>query len=406
MVKLPFSFKSSRAISRFLTVDVGSDAVKCMIFEVGSEGGRPIAYITGIGKAKLPDGSTRGGVIVDIEDVSESLDEAIAQAAPDSTGAPREVIFGVSGGLSLGLMTTVRVNRRSEEPISEKELNVIYAKVNEAAYTQAQNLFLEQTGNSDLDFKLVTSSIVCTKVDDRAVLNPIGATGQKLELAVFTAFTPSYHIIALKDLSKNLGLKIIAVGSQMYALVKSLSYSRGTSFDGVVMDVGGEVTDVGVVFGGGIVATKNIELGGTHFTRSLAKGLDLSFEDAEFKKKEYSFGRLQETEALMIKGYLDEVLDVWLHGIEILFQDFTGVKTFAPNIMLVGGGAELPDLYDLISCEPWMRSIPFKSPPEFSKISLEDLKRVKDKTGKAHSLEDVMPAALSTIYLEILGGSV
>uniref|UniRef100_A0A7C4XT57 Uncharacterized protein n=1 Tax=candidate division WWE3 bacterium TaxID=2053526 RepID=A0A7C4XT57_UNCKA len=56
-----------------------------------------------------------------------------------------------------------------------------------------------------------------------------------------------------------------------------------------------------------------------------------------------------------------------------------------------------------MSKEPWTKSIPFKSPPEFSKLSVDDMKLVEDLTGSAHSLEFVVPLALSVVYLEAKG---
>jgi hypothetical protein len=92
-----------------------------------------------------------------------------------------------------------------------------------------------------------------------------------------------------------------------------------------------------------------------------------------------------------------------LHGVELLFQEFNGVKTFAPNIYMAGGGAELPDIYEVVTKEPWSRSIPFKSPPEFTKLSMKDLPLVIDRTGKASTMGDLVPAALSLVYLELRG---
>ena len=234
-------------------------------------------------------------------------------------------------------------------------------------------------------------------------MNPIGMEGKKFVLAVFTAFAPTYHLDTLQEISSKAGIDLLAVAPTLYSLVKSLSFSKNTDFDGVLMDIGGEVTEVGVVFSGGIVDTRSLDIGGNHFTHELSSNMDLSLQDAEHRKMEYSYGRLAESDALLVQGYMDNLLDIWLHGIELLFQDFVGVKTFAPKIYMVGGGAELPDIYEVTSKEPWTRSIPFKSPPEFIKLSMEDLPMVVDKTGKVHGMEDIGPASLSIVYLELEG---
>jgi cell division ATPase FtsA len=400
MVRLPFKLKSKEKSRNFLTIDIGSNSVKVFAFNVISEEQGSKAEIIGISKQDLLEDASRGGIIVNPEEVSRAVETAIAEVV---NGGPSitDVIFGVSGTLSLGLMTTVRVVRGKEGVITEKELDSAYERIFTEAYNQAQNKFLEVTGDSELDFQMITSSTVYAKLDNKLVDELVGEEGQTLEVAVFTAFTPSYHLDLLQSMAKDLKLNIQAISSNMYALTKSLGYSKGKDFDGVIMDVGGELTDVGTVFRGGIVTTRSLDLGGDHFTRTLSKGMDLSLVDAANKKLEYSYGRLHDSDGLLIKGHMDNLLDVWLSGIELLFRDFEGVKTFAPNIYMVGGGAELTDIYEVASKEPWTRSIPFKTPPEFSKLTIEDLSLIIDKTGKAHAMEDVIPASLSIVYLEL-----
>lgn len=405
MFKLPFKFGSKKGPPQFLTVDIGSDFVKCLSFEV-TEMGDPAADIVGVGKAQMNPGSTRGGNIVDEDDVSEALEKAVSEAVGGSGGfisAPEDAIFGVSGDLSLGLMTTVRMTRGSNSPISQKELDEIFEKIREAAYNQAQSEIMDITGNPELEVELITSSIVYTQLDGKSVDELAGAEGRKLEIALFTAFTPTYHTHLLQKLSGRVGLNIYAIAPQMYSLVRSLEFSEGKNFDGVVMDIGGDLTDVGVVFGGGIVSTRSLPIGGSHFTRELAENMGLSYFDAEKVKTAYSLGKLSESESLIVQNNVDEVLEIWLSGIELLFMDFTGVKTFASDFYLVGGGTVLPDINECISKEPWTRSIPFKSPPEFKEITLENLPRIQDKTGRANNMEFILPAAMSVVYLESEG---
>ena len=403
MVKLPFGRKDASKPSKFLTVDIGSNSVKVMVFDVDEAAKR--AEISGVSKRDLLEESTRAGIIVDIDDVEQALSAAVSEVT-DGKFDITDVIFGVSGALSVGLMTTVRAARgkgSAGEPISAKEVSEIMEKTHQAAYGQVQNIFLEITGDAEVELQMITSSVVYEKIDDTQIKGLEGKNGQKIQIAVFTAFTPTHHLKTLQDLADRLALDTVAVGSSMYALAKSLSFSKGADFDGIIIDVGGELTDVGVVFGGGIVSTRSIDIGGSHFTKNLSREMNLSFKDAEHKKLEFSYGRLPDSDGILIKGYIDGLLDLWLDGIELLFQNFTGVKTFAPNIYLVGGGIELPDLVDVISKEPWAKAIPFKSLPEFSKISLVDIPRVVDKTGKASSPEYIVPAALSAIYLEARG---
>ena len=396
-------FKSSKGVPRFITIDIGSDVVKCFVFEIDENQDPPVANIIGVGKESLPLGATRGGVIVHDEEVQEALHEALIKATEDIDSKVKDVVFGVSGDLSIGLMTTVKLARGTNDAIKEKELKEINSKIYQASLDEATSQLYELTGNSDVDLDMITSSVVYTKVDGKLVKDPIGVEGHKMEIAFFAAFCPTFHIQSLQYLAKKLNLNIVAVGSEMYSLVKSLGFSKGPIYDCAIMDIGGELTDVGIVFGGGIVATRSLPVGGYHFTSQISKKMNIPYVDAEKVKCEYSFGNLSESENLIVQNSIGDVLDTWLSGVELLFAEFTGVKTFASKIYLVGGGAELPDIVEYISKEPWTKAIPFKSPPEFSKLSLSDLSRVVDKTGRVQSKSDIMPTSLSVIYLEAKG---
>ncbi len=402
MMKLPFFFDLSNKPPVFLTIDIGSEAVKCLAFAV-SEGDKRVAEIVGIGRSRLIHGSTRAGAIIDMEEVESSVGAAISEATEELGVKVSDAVFGVSGDLSFGLMTTVKAVRSGEDSITEKEIKHIYERIYDAAYSQALNEVLEITGSADLDIDMITSSTVYTKLDGHIIDEPVGRDGANLEVAVFTAFAPLFHIKALQKLAKKLRLNILAIGSQMYALVKSLEYSKGRLLDCVIMDVGSELTEVGVVFGGGILSTRTLPIGGMHFTDAISKAFDITYLDAEDKKISYSFDRLPEEESIKVQNSLNDTMSIWVSGIEQLFSDFTGVKTFAPDVYVVGGGFYLPDVLSSIRNEPWTRAIPFKSPPDFSKLSIADLPKVTDTTGKADCLDLILLASLSIIYLESRG---
>ena len=186
-------------------------------------------------------------------------------------------------------------------------------------------------------------------------------------------------------------------------LVGNLKHSKGEKFDAVIIDMGSDITDIGVAFGGGIVTTKTLPMGGAQFTHQISKKTGLSYFAAEEKKLAYSYGNLNDSEVASVQDSMERVFEIWLSGIELAFAEFTGIKTFASKVFLVGGGVMLPDIQEILTHEPWTKSIPFKSPPEFVKLGLADLPLVKDGTGKIDNPAYVLPASLALVYLEVTG---
>ena len=395
--------------NKFLTIDIDSASVKCLAFftpeneptEFTSIAPDIKAKIVGVAKEFLEPGAIRGGVIIDMDLVENSLRNCVETCTINQEEQIKDVIFGVSGNLSLNTITTAKITRQTHTPITEKELNDLYAKITQSAFNQIQNDVLNMTGDSDIDLELITSSTVYAKLDNKYVENPVNQIGNVLEIAYYTAFTHSYHVQALQKLAKKLGLKILAIGSEMHTLVNYLKQGKIPHMDCVIINIDNDFTDVGVVFGGGIVSTKALDFGAVDFVNEISQKTGLNFEESEKFKRTYSYGKLSKTEADVVKSCITEIIDTWMEGLKIVFAEFTGVKTFPSKVYLVGDAAELPDIQETLDKEPWTKTIAFKAPPTYTKLTLRDLQGVADSTGTLGSLEYIMNASLSKIYLEM-----
>ena len=402
MLKLPFNFGRTKKPAKFIAIDISSNYIRCAALELidSAISLNPSVRVISVAETLIDFGAVRSGNIVNMESVNIALESLISQIDLECEEKIRDVIFGIKGDLSLGLMTTVKVIRDLEVEISKKEFDDIYRRTLDAAGDQANDEALQITSTSDVDLEMVTTSVIYVRLDDHLVTDIVGKQGRKVELALFTAFTPVYHVRALQKLSKDLGLNILALASDMYALVKSLKVSKYQENDFVIMSVGSDMTDVAVVFGGGVVSTRSLYLGRSHFVLELCSRLGLNYTEAESKLKQYALESLSEEESLNIHDHLTEISGLWLSGIELLFGEFTGVKTFASKIFLTGEGSAIPDLLFVLRKEPWTKSIPFKSPPDVARISKNDLNFISDPGGKFDSINHISLAVLAVIYLE------
>jgi hypothetical protein len=117
----------------------------------------------------------------------------------------------------------VRSRRPNTDPVTKKELDELYDKMGETAIIQAQNEYLQLTGDSETELDMVTSSNIYTKADGIKVAKLEGMEARVVDISTFNAFAPTYHLKALQQVAKKSGLSILAMGSEIYALVKSIS---------------------------------------------------------------------------------------------------------------------------------------------------------------------------------------
>lgn len=399
MIKLPLSFKPKKISNTFLTLDIGSSSIKVLAIK-HMEDHFEILAVT---EELLEQGIVRAGHIINKDIVINKLHNALNQVSYNMDEQINDVIIGLGGDLCTCLTTTVRVNRGKNDEITQKEVDDITNKVLEAAIDQTQQNILAKTGNDDIDIQIITTTNVYTKLDGKIQNDLIGKQGTKIEIATFTASVPTYHLDILEEISHELNLNILAITPNIYALSEMLKNTKGEeALDAILIDVGGDTTGVAIIFGGGIVSSQVLNIGGIHFSQQLSTGLGVNFSEAEKKKLEYAFNMLDDSQSIHIENVLDYVGNIWLDGLETLFSEFTGIKTFPSNIYLTGGGFVLPILLENMESKPWTKSIPFKELPNFNKINISDFNPIiSDTTGKADELKYMNAITLALVFKEL-----
>lgn len=383
----------------FLGIDLGSDVVKAVVFEFFQGGVR----VLGIGRRSHKPGAMRGGIVEDLSAVEEAVDLAIKEAGLTCQIFPKEAVFGLSGNGVFGSTTTVRVNRKdAASKFSEKELLAIAKKVEDNAFIEASQKMAEQVGNSELEIDLVNSAICSTKIDGNFVEDPVGMVGEQIEVGIFTAYSPLSQATAISDLAKDLDLEVLTISSGLYALVKAMTSSE-PNINAVILDIGGHTTDIAVVFGGGIVASRSLGLGSYHLTQALVQGLGLAFDQAEKRKILYSEGTLDQAEKDGVASLMRPVLDLWVSGLELAFGDFEGIKAFPAKFILTGGGASLKEFSDIVADYPWGKMIPLSGYLDLEVLSSLNFAGIADASGKFSGSGDIIPASLGAVGMELLG---
>ncbi len=398
MFKLPFLNKSLKKGAKYLTLELGYDSLRVLSF-YKEDGATKI-----IGSAKEPvePGCIRNGIIVDINEVIAALEKAVTKATLNIEDDVENIIIGVSSDVCIENVTTAKITRTSTNPITQKEIDEFEQKLLASAYIQVQNKFAENTGNTEEDFQLITSSLVHAKIDDKKITTLNNQKGQIVEMAMYTAYCPEYFIKSLQKMCKSVGLNILAIASVNFGLLKGLKSTEMENTDLVTINIGPDFTNVAVVFGGAIVASKSLHVGKRHLIEEVARKMGLTGEEAANVVNTHTRGELASSESVVVQDCMEEVLNLWLEGVELVFSDFSGVKTFAPHIYLFGVGIEIPEIEEKLNNSPWTKSIPFKAPPTLQLLHFSDLPKIADATGDIKTDEWIGPASLSYIFEELI----
>jgi cell division protein FtsA len=388
---------SSGPESPLLALDIGTEYAKVLLFETQPG---PGARVIGVGRRRQGLSHMQSGTVADIAAVVANCRVALDEAEDMAGRDARKVVIGIAGELVKGFTTTRSIERkRPDSAVTHSELERLLEVVEADAAAEAQRTITWETGLPNVDVRLVHAVVVGAGVDGYAVTNPVGFQGRHLRVSVFNAYAPLVHLSALESVVEQLGLQLVKVVAEPYAVARSISGEQVGQSGALFIDVGGGTTDAALVRSGSVEGTRMFALGGRAFTKSLADRLDTSFEEAERIKIEHAHGRPVERpdEVAQIVG---EDVGVWAAGIELVLEEFGKAGLLPGRIELCGGGAALPEIRSALETDSFATGLPFARRPQVSMMAPSLVNEVDDATGLLVDLQDVTPMALAYQALE------
>ncbi len=361
-------------------LDIGTEYVKALIAHLQGDQ----IEIIGVGRAHQDLGDMHQGAIADIAGVVKNCEEALAQAEEQAGLQAKRCVIGIAGELVKGVTNTIRYRRpQPDRPLDEAEMEFIIEKVQDRAATKAQKQIALETGNDDVEVKLVNSALVSIHIDGYKVSNPIGFQGKDVAVQIYTAFAPMVHIGALERVAGELDLELIAVAAEPFAVSRSvLGTDTNSSFTAILADVGGGTTDIAVVNDGGVEGTKMFGIGGRSFTNTIASEMEISYDQAEKLKVNVDDPKVKESVKKDVSAAVDKTLEVWIAGVELALSEFDSVDHLPPRILLCGGGASLKQLMTALEKREWYKELPFTKRPTVQRIKPSEVVGIIDKTSQ------------------------
>ncbi len=384
-----------------ISLDIGTEFVKAIVFEV--EGG--VGHVRGVGRCHQKLADMQGGGVTDIHGVAKNCETAIEQAATQAQFLPDKAIVGIAGELVKGATTTIKMTRQKPyTQIQMSELQDIVNQVQAEAFRDARKELAAETGQDEIDVQLVNAAVVSVTIDGYKVSNPLSYQGKELSVGVYNSFAPIVQLGALETVVRELGLELLAVSAEPYAVARCLD-EESTDLASIFIDIGGGTTDVAVVRNGGVEGTKMFAIGGRAFTKRVAAVLGEQFTSAEQSKIQYSGGELEPEKAALVKHALTNDVKVWLSALQISLDEFGETELLPSKILLCGGGSNLPEIRQALENKDWIKDLPFARQPDVQFIKPADVANMIDETHSLKNIDEVTPLALGNVALDLIGES-
>jgi cell division protein FtsA len=411
MFKLPFLAKKSNENEVLLGLDIGTEYVKSVLFNIDKPNGK--INVIGYGRCRQHSSAMQGAMIVNMEHVISACDRAIGVALVNSdkfrqskgiegkTPLPKKVIMGIAGELVEGIVILANYERdNADTKITMHELEEVIKNIKEDAFAGAMEDIAEEIGVKAESLVEINTRINSTYIDDVKVDSPVGFTGANIQYRAYSTFAPAIHLNSMREIAKTLGLTLESVEVEPYVVSRALQHAKDKDFSAIIIDIGGGTTDIAVVDKGAIAGTRMFAYGGRVFTKRLAHDLKIELNEAEKMKLDYSKGLLGAKVEAQIKTALAKDLQVWAEGVELALSEIDDITQFPDKIYLCGGGSALPEMREALMEHPWLQVLPFYKFPKVEFVYPKQLEDIEDSTRLILDPADVTPLALARMMLE------
>ncbi len=249
-------------------LDAGSRRTRMVICAV--EGGR----LRLLGAAAAPSEGWLKGRIGDQRAVTDSILAALREAEANAGVSVESVVAGVGGSTVRGANGRGVVELGHTREIEQRDVNRV---VDRASNVQLQEdrmvlqLFPQDFVVDDHPGHRDPRRMMASRLE----INVHLVTASVQEHAALVGAINQAHLVAEETVFEGL--------AACYAAVLPEDRREGIA----VVDIGGQSTQLVVYYGDALYLASAVRICGDHFTRDLAQGLTLSFEDAELVKLEY-----------------------------------------------------------------------------------------------------------------------
>jgi cell division protein FtsA len=334
-------------------LDIGTTKIVAMIGKKNEYGK---LEILGVGKSKSL--GVHRGVVNNITQTIQSIQQAVAEAENDSGYKINDVVVGIAGQHIRSIQHSDYISRpKAEEVIGDADIDMLIGQVHKLAMLPGEEIIhvLPQ------EFK----------IDGQAeIKEPIGMYGGRLESSFHVVVGQAASIRNLGRCVKSAGLELSGLTLEPLASADAVLSQEEKEAGVALIDIGGGTTDLAIFKDGIIRHTAVIPFGGNVITEDIKEGCSIIEKQAELLKTRFGSawpGENRDNEIVSIPGLRGREpkeislknLSKIIHArvVEIIEQVYAEIKLYGhedpkkkliAGIVLTGGGAQLQHIKQLV----------------------------------------------------------
>ena len=253
-------------------LDIGSAQVACVIGRRDAHTGQ-IEVLSGA-RSACP-GGLKGGVVINIDETARAVTRICEEAEDTAKEMVKELTIAVRGSHLQTFNNHGALNiARTDKEITAEDV--------EKAIESAQAVHM--SGDREI---IHTIPQGFTLDRQQGVPNPVGMEGSLLEVDVHIVTASRSHLNNIFKAINVAGFTVTEPIDGLLAAGEVVVTQEERDLGAILVDIGGQTTDLAVYFDGSMHFTEKLPLGADAITRDLAYGLRTSLSQAQQIKENY-----------------------------------------------------------------------------------------------------------------------
>jgi len=361
-----------------LIIDISENRVSIIDYTIDTKTGNTI--IQGLCETKLPFGVVGTDAIEQEDLLITAIEDTITQVRPDNSNSKEQstVVFGVSNPMVEVVPRAIELYRENpNHKIRSKEwvhsIDDVYIKFDSEIYNSAQG--------HNLPLSLVQVSLNNIMLDGQEVISPIDESAQQVTLETVNTYIPTKYKQSLINIAKANNLQIEGVYHYDYGVGQLiLDYNTNKDISIILIDIRFGHTSISLIQNQKIVYANSFGVGSHSFTQAIANTFQITIDEAETVRQEYSMLQLPRDMSRKITDSLESELSLWLQGIICSLKSLNMNNT-PTHIFLYGEGATLLGVKESLEYSTWYKSLTLTQKPSLSILTPKQFVHVVDMTS-------------------------
>ncbi|MGD8240157.1 MAG: cell division protein FtsA [Armatimonadota bacterium] len=326
-------------------LDVGTTKICAVVGRPTSDG---LLEVLGVGLE--PAEGLKRGVVVDIQQTTASIGQAIRKAEAMAGVTIRSAIVGITGAHVSSLNVTGRASVSGRQ-VSREDCD----RALQTARGNVGNL----GGNREIIHIIPREYALDGQT---GITRPLGMVGMHLEVKAHVVTGVSSIITNVRQCVEACDVEVAETVLEPVATAEATLTEGERDLGVTLIDIGGGTTDIAVFIDGTICHTSAIAVGGNHITRDVAIGLRVPATEAERLKCRAghalpsSVGDRERVSVEVVgtgdtehvpRRVLAEIIDARLEEVFCLVRadlQRSGAHSLVGGVVVSGGGSQLPGL--------------------------------------------------------------